>query len=522
MPVSNSKKDVVIIGGGIAGLSAGLHLAERGLRTIILEADPTYPGGRVAGGAAVEIDGWHFRGEHGVHGIWSPYRNLQAMLARHDIRPMFVPALEEAWIYKRGTMVKKAAVGTAIRYSPLPAPLHYLNLFARPSFLRMLELRDWLSLPLVWIGLLWGVGVDPLAESQPLAGMTLQDLVKRWSPGVRAFFVGLARNGLSAKPEEIPLSGFIAFLRFYTLMRRDTWIYSYLPSDGGTSLVDPMVEKYESLGGELRLGSRATGIQKQAGEWEISYVRETVEGGHETTTLTTRHVILAADAPNTKKLIEASPDLGKGEEFYWPRGMETAAIRIWYDMSPDPGPEGGIFSGDFIIDNFFWLHKIQDQYTRWHRATGGSAIEVHIYGPPELLQEPDASLIARAAADINNAFPELRGHRIHQVIIRNPATHTLFGVGPQGAHLGVETPWPGVYCCGDWVRHPTPAFFLERACITGIFAANALLESIEREPWPTLDYPTPEPLAAFIEKAIRRGRRKRKLRGDSKTKIQEN
>lgn len=514
-PISNN--DVVIIGAGIAGLSAGLHLAERGVSTIILEADPEFPGGRIAGGAIVDIDGWQFRGEHGVHGIWSPYLNLQAMLARHSIRPVFVPAMEEAWIYKRGNAVKKAAVGTAIRYSPLPAPLHYLNLFARPSFLRMLDIRDWFSLPLVWIGLLWGVGVDPLAEEQPLAGMTLKDMVKNWSPGVRAFFVGLARNGLSAKPDEIPLSGFIAFLRFYTLLRRDTWIFSYLPADGGTSLVDPLVKKYKELGGTLQLGSRAAAIKKHADKWEVSYLIETPTGGQDTKTISAQHLILAADAHNTRALVEASPDLGDSEGYYWPRGLETAAIRIWYDSSPEPGPEGGIFSGDFIIDNFFWLHKIQDQYIRWHRATGGSAIEVHIYGPSELLQQADAALIAQAAADVQNSFPELRGRRIHQMIERNPGTHTLFGVGPRNKHLGIDSPWPGIYCCGDWVRHSTPAFFLERACVTGIYAANALLESTGKEPWPTLEYPAPEPLARFIEKAIRRGRRKRKRKGNSKT-----
>ena len=186
MDEHNSKPDVIIIGGGLAGLSAGLHLAERGLKPVILEADPDYIGGRVAGGDVVEVDGWKFRSEHGVHGIWSPYRNLQAMLARHQLRPRFVPALEESWIYRTNGQVRRAKVGSAIRYSPLPAPLHYINLFTRPRFLRMLDIRDWLSLPLVWAGLMWGVGVDPWAENHPLGDMTLGKLVKNWAPAVRA------------------------------------------------------------------------------------------------------------------------------------------------------------------------------------------------------------------------------------------------------------------------------------------------------------------------------------------------
>ena len=98
---------------------------------------------------------------------------------------------------------------------------------------------------------MWGVGVDPLAENQPLGNLTLHDLTKRWAPAVRAFLIGLARNGLSATPDEIPLSGFIAFLRFYTLLRRDSWIFSYMPADGGTSFIDPLVEKVNELGGKV-------------------------------------------------------------------------------------------------------------------------------------------------------------------------------------------------------------------------------------------------------------------------------
>jgi uncharacterized protein with NAD-binding domain and iron-sulfur cluster len=107
-------------------------LAERGLKPLVLEADPKFVGGRLAGGETVEVDGWNFRLEHGVHGIWSQYRNLQAMLARHNLRPVFVPAEEELWIYRDVTGVRSACVGSAIRRSIFPAPLHYLQLFLRP------------------------------------------------------------------------------------------------------------------------------------------------------------------------------------------------------------------------------------------------------------------------------------------------------------------------------------------------------------------------------------------------------
>jgi isorenieratene synthase len=187
--------------------------------------------------------------------------------------------------------------------------------------------------------------------------------------------------------------------------------------------------------------------------------------------------------------------------------MATAAIRIWFDRQSRRGSEAGILSGEFLPDSFFWLHRIQDAYIRWHRATGGSAIEVHIYGPPMVLEEPDALLLARAINDVQIAFPELRGHRIHQVLRRNEPTHTLFGLGPADRHLGIETPWPDLFCCGDWVRHPSPAFFMERACVTGIEAANAVLRSRDLPRWALLPAPQPEPLAGFIQRLMIKGRR---------------
>src|SRR5215208_4799357 len=103
--MNSQQIDAIIIGGGIAGLSAAVHLAERGLKPLILEADEKFIGGRLAGGEMIQVGKYSFRLEHGVHGIWSPYRNLQAMLARHQLQPMFVPAQEENWIYKTGKFV---------------------------------------------------------------------------------------------------------------------------------------------------------------------------------------------------------------------------------------------------------------------------------------------------------------------------------------------------------------------------------------------------------------------------------
>ena len=74
------------------------------------------------------------------------------MLARHNLRPVFVPAQEEEWIFRHGRTVSKAPVGSAIRSSWIPAPFHYLNLFFSLRFLAMLDLA---GLALAAPGLEW-------------------------------------------------------------------------------------------------------------------------------------------------------------------------------------------------------------------------------------------------------------------------------------------------------------------------------------------------------------------------------
>lgn len=216
---------------------------------------------------------------------------------------------------------------------------------------------------------------------------------------------------------------------------------------------------------------------------------------------------MAVESRAAQSILETS--FGR-EDLFFPRSLANAVIRLWFDAAPRKGAEAGIFTGDFILHNYFWLHRLYNPCRRWARETGGSCIETHIYGPPEVLEQPDAVLLAQAITEVALAWPELRGRRIGQHIQRNAATHTLPAVGPQDRHLGTVTPWPGLFCAGDWVRHASPAFFLERACVTGIAAANEVLPLQGREPWPLLEAPPPEPFAAWIEGLMRAGRRKRR------------
>ena len=204
-----------------------------------------------------------------------------------------------------------------------------------------------------------------------------------------------------------------------------------------------------------------------------------------------------------KKLIEENLNPTK---LFFPKSLENAVIRLWFDAKPKTTKEAGIFTGEFILHNYFWLDRLNNPYRRWARERGGSAIETHIYGPDEILNQPDAVILAQAIQEVQSVWKELKGHRIHAHIQRNPATHTLPEIIEKGKTLGIKTPWKNFYCAGDWVQDPAPAFFIERACLTGIKAANEVLESQEMDRVPLLPYLPPEPLVAWIEHLMQRGR----------------
>jgi isorenieratene synthase len=537
-------EETVVVGAGLAGLTAAVHLAERGVPVLLLEADSLYAGGRLWGGkptspptprppspspspmamerglggeVCITLNNITrtFYPEHGIHGLWNEYHNLRATLERFGIAPDVILAQEEEWIHGERGDVLRAEIGSGIRDAFLPAPLHYLDLFTRPSFMRVLGLRDWLGLPAVWSGLLFAVALDPFAQHIPLEGQTLLDFSKGWSPRVAALLGGLARNSLATRPAETPLSSFIAFLRFYTLLRRDAWRYTYLTADPGTAIIEPMVKCIQERGGEMVLGATVDCLTplppsprplvEERGEGQGWGVRFQTPLGPRV--FHAGHVILAVDAPAAQRLLCESPATRPiTEALHWPTGQPNAVVRLWLDAQPRPGPEGGIFTGDFVVDNFFWLHRIYHDFAEWAWAAGGSAVEMHIYGPAEFLALPDAVVLARAITDLYRAWPELRGHTVHQTLQRNSATHSKMIVDRPERWLGVRTPWPNLWACGDWVRGPWPALFLERACVSGLEAANAALAAMGLEPFPVQPYSEPEWLAARIQSWLLGGR----------------
>lgn len=499
---------VVVIGAGLAGLTAAVHLAEGDIPPLVLESDYLWSGGRLSGGEAdsFEYQGreWSFKPDHGVHALWGNYDNMRAMLYRLFPDIELQASYGEEWINRWGREVRTIEAGNAIRSRWLPAPFHFLQLLFHPGIWATITPLDFVSLPGFLASVLLTVGFDPIREKNALDGLTMREYFRGWTPNLKATFIGVGQNLMAAHMDDTDLSAYIAALRFYTMMRRDSWRMEYFLADSDTSLIRPMQDIIKNHSGEIRGGVTAKKLEKFAAGWRV-IVEDSLAGGMRS--LYAEQVIIATNAPGAKRLLNNSPDtVEKAQSLIFPEGLRNIVIRLWFDKSPREGTQGGMLTGDFEADNFFWLHRLYDDFREWHEETGGSAVELHFYARGKFLDMPEHNLIITAVNEIQYAFPELRGHYVQGVVRRNSGVHTRFRV-PTKDSLWVDTAWDGIYACGDWVGCDTPAFWMERATVTGISAANRVLAHYGKETFPIIPAKPPEGVARGLELLMLAGRK---------------
>lgn len=497
----------VVIGSGLAGLTAAAHLAAGGVPPLVLEADALWPGGRCSGGEPdiVEHGGqtWHFTPDHGMHALWGGYVNLRATLERFtEVQLMTSPG--EEWINRWGREVRRLEAGNAVRSRWLPAPFHHLQLLFHPQIWSTLNALDFLSLPGLLASIFLTIGVDPIRERRAWDGLLMKEYFRGWTPNLRATFVGLGRNLLAAPDDEIDLAAFIAAMRFYTMLRRDAWAMHYLPGDSHHALVQPLLDHIDAHEGLLFSGATAVELQRLRDGWRV-VVEDSRRGGYRS--LATRHVVLATDVPGAQRLLCHSADTSEAaSRLIFPAALRDTVVRLWFDAAPREGTPGGMLTGHFVPDNFFWLHRLRDEHRLFHLETGGSAIELHFYAQDDVLDLPEQNLIIIAVDEVTRAFPELRGHFLQGSVRANSKLQTRFRV-PTAESLHVQTPWPGLVACGDWIGHETPSFWMERAATTGIAAANEVLAAQGCPTYPVLMPPPPELPVRVLGGALRGMRR---------------
>lgn len=263
--------DVVIVGGGPAGLATAYHLRDSGLRTLVLEADSQ------VGGRARSVE---FAGEFVNTGAMFVYRGTPS----HDLAVELGLALEPFepatyGVHLDGTTAVSGDYDDLVARLPLADP-------------DRAALRDFIELAIAEYRAMTEGGALTAASAR-LADQTADARLAELPEAVSAIAAAAITGGSVALPSQ--LSAQYA-LRYFA---------SYLAHDRENRLLMPagMQRLPEALaaalpGSSIRTGTRVVSVTGRAdGTWDIST-------GTERTTIHARSVVLAVPEPVVPQLCD--------------------------------------------------------------------------------------------------------------------------------------------------------------------------------------------------------------------------
>jgi squalene-associated FAD-dependent desaturase len=449
--------DVIIVGAGVAGLSAAVRLARDGARVLVLEARSRL-GGRATAFADRETGELVDNGQHVLMGCYTEtFAFLREIGADHHVS--LQPNLAV-------TMIDRAGRRSRLACPPLPPPLHLLA-----------GVMDWDALG-------WADRLSILRMAAPLrtARRALEpgardqaassgETVERWlmhngqTPRLREML--WEPLALAALNQPIDQAAAPVFARVLAEM------FGADPRAAAIALpTKPLHQMYaeparryvEARGGSVRTGAAAR--IRIAPDAAL-----TVEAAGERWTAAT--VISAVPWFALPGLIEGGapalePILDRARRM---ASSPMVTVNLWFDRQVMDEP-------------FLGLPGRAMQWVFDKRAVfGGEASHLSLVssGAAALVALANDALIARTHQELLDALPAVRDAKlVRATVIREP--HATFSLAPgQPARPASATPVRGFFLAGDWIDTGLPAT-IESAVRSGHLAAEAALQPTKSSP----------------------------------------
>ena len=445
---------VVVVGGGIAGLAAAVGLAERGVRTVIVESEPQL-GGRVR--AWPLGDGRTM--SRGFHAFFRQYYNLRSLLQRAD------PALRRLVPVADYPLVAASGQTDSFTRIPRTPPLSIAAFVARsPSF----TARDLTRVDIATaLELLRVRFPETFSAYDGQSAAEFLDRLRFPAPARHLALEVFARS-FFAPPGEFAAGELVAMFHAYFLGSAEGLLFDVPDDDYDSALWAPLGHYLHRLGVEVRTGCRVEsltggdrlGLRLASGAW-----------------LAADAVVLAADPASTRRLVAAS-ELGTSEwreRVAQPRNAPRFAVwRLWLDRAVRAERPAFLGTGGFgPLDNVSVLERFEAGARRWAGAHGGSVLELHAYALPDATSEPE--LRRRLRTELGRIYPETAAAVAVAEEWLVAGDCPLAAPTPWLLRPTVETPDARLMLAGDGVRCDFPVALMERAATTGWLAANALL-----------------------------------------------
>ncbi|MCB9536028.1 MAG: FAD-dependent oxidoreductase [Myxococcales bacterium] len=442
--------DCVVIGGGLAGLTSAVGLADAGLKPLVLEAGALLGGRARSWTDPTTGDPVHI----GPHIFLSEYRNLLRLFDRLGTRDRIVWQPADPFI----TLVDgRRAV--PIRPAPLPPPMHLVpSVLADPTT----RLADKLSnVPLS--ARLLSLDDDQVLALDALPADTLLRQGGVSETYIRSFWSFVAQSILNVPLAECSAA---ALARFYRALIGTRGYRVGFPDRGLGDVFAPAARRViEQAGGQVLTDTRVA--------------RFTHEGDRVTGVVTDEgrafaapHVVAALAPQDLDRLVRApwrrlSPfrDLPAFEP------SRYLCVYLWFDRKLtrrrfwarvyDPG--------DLNCDFYDYGNILRGPRDR------PSLIASNIIYAQRLPPMDDAAIIARTRAELAEYLPAANAARlVHAVVHRVPMAIHCPRPGTERLRPATRTPIDGLLLAGDWIRTHLPAS-MESAVCAGWRAAEAVL-----------------------------------------------
>jgi carotenoid phi-ring synthase / carotenoid chi-ring synthase len=453
----SSQPRAIVVGAGIAGLSAATGLAERGISVEVIERQH-YLGGRV-GAWTEQIDGAELAMNRGFHAFFRQYYNLRALLGRID------PALSMLTAVDDYPLVDGAGRQDTFRGLPQTPPWNALVFALRSPTFRFTDLLK----------------IDARAAA-PLAAVSLPDIFARldhidaetflqsinFPEAARHLAFEVFSRSFFASPTALSAAELATMFHIYFLGSSEGLIFDVANSNFDTALWEPLRQYLLDLGVRFQQGVSVSSIT--GGDGQTFCVR--TDAGEQ---LDADAVVLATDIAGLQAIVESSPQLGDDLWRARIKRLQTAppflVQRLWLDR-PVAAHRAAFLgtSGHEPVDNISVLNRYERQAADWSQRTGGSVVEVHSYAV-ESTQPQNAML-----DQLHKLYPETRDARIIHELTLQHQDCPLFAPGTYAQRPSVVTPQPGLLLAGDGVRIDLPVALMERASTTGWTAANEILQ----------------------------------------------
>jgi uncharacterized protein with NAD-binding domain and iron-sulfur cluster len=462
---------VVVVGAGWAGLGATYHLAKQGYDVTLLEAG-AYPGGLVAGwktasGRSVEA---------GIHGFWYPYQNIFALVDELQLSP-FTPWTRSSQYSPAGLEVESPIFQNQPH---LPTPL---GTFLYTNFKR-LPLVDRLSaLPLLYAVIDFD---NSDAAWRRYDAVTARELFKQFGVSARLYrdsFEPMLLVGLFAPGEQCSAAAALGMLYYYILGHQPDFDVVWCRGTVGDKIFRPWIERIQQVGGKVLTNRRVTDLQ--LAETSTGLQAQSIVCGDEV--FEADAIIFAVGIGGMQKIVSNSSTLRNLPEFCNLMNLGTIdvlATRLWFDRKISiPLPSNACFGFDATTGwTFFDLNVLHDEY----HDEPNTVVEVDFYHANQLLPMSDEQIVAKVQRDLATCVPEfLSATVVDHSVIRFPKAVTHFAPGSYQHMLPTTTSIPNVFMSGDWVTTQHGSWAQEKAYVTGLEAANAVIERFQR------GYPVP-------------------------------